>query len=102
MIIRSQNLFEKVQPVLQSKVEEFKYYNYNAISKEQLWNYCIDKKWRKKNIEELALYEIVATIFAITPSEIVNYQHITDFKTAEWFTETSQEELEMLLKKHEE
>lgn len=101
MTIRYQQLFEKVQLVLQSKIEEFHYYHYNAISKEQLWQYCIEKKWRKKNIDELALYEIVATIFAITPSDIVNYQQITEFKTAQWFTELSQDELDLLLNKNE-
>ncbi len=101
MTIRYQNLFEKVQLVLQSKIEEFHYYQYKAISKEQLWQYCIEKKWRKKNIDGLAMYEIVATIFAITPSEVVNYQQLTEFKTAQWFTELSQNELAFLLGKHD-
>lgn len=102
MTIRYQQLFEKVQLVLESKIEEFHYYHYNAISKEQLWQYCIEKKWRKKNIDELALYEVVATIFAITPSEVVNHQQMTELKTAQWFTKLSQVELDLLLKKHEE
>lgn len=101
MTIRYQKLYDKVQLILQSKIEEFRYYHYNAISKEQLWQYCIEKKWRKRNIDELALYEVVATIFAITPSEVVNHQQLTAFKTAQWFTELSQDELDLLLNKSE-
>lgn len=74
------SLYEQVQLVLDSKIEEFRYYEYNAISKDELWRYCIKKKWRKVKIEELHLYEIVATIYSVSPSELISYAQVNEFK----------------------
>lgn len=93
------DLFKKVLPAIQSKIEEFQHYGYEHITKEDLWNYCVNKKWRKKIIEELKLYEVVETIFSISASEIVSYTQIKSFSTSDWFGELNQDELNELFRK---
>ena len=64
---------------------------------EQLWMYCIEKKWRKQVIEELPLHVVVSTIFSVTPSEILNYAQVKDMQSMNGIIELSMEELEELL-----
>lgn len=98
MTIQYERLFQNVLPVLEIKLEEFKYYQYEGITVEDIWNFCIQKKWRKKNIEQLHLYEIVQTIFSLKPSEMVNYFQIQQYQTStDWFASINQEELNELL-----
>ncbi|WP_107839668.1 post-transcriptional regulator [Metasolibacillus meyeri] len=73
MTIRYKELFDHVDVVLQSKLEEFHFLQYQSLTEEELWNYCIDRKWRKKEIASLSISEIVATIFDLTASEVLNY-----------------------------
>ncbi len=97
MTVPYEALYNKVDIILQSKLEEFHLYEYDAITMEQLWVYCIEKKWRKKVIEELPLYEIVSTIFSITPSELWNYTQVSNLKSFDGLVEINMEELEELL-----
>ncbi len=97
MTIPYEALYNKVDIILQSKLEEFHLYEYDAITMEQLWAYCVEKKWRKKVIEELPLYEIVSTIFSITPSELLNYEQVSNLKSFDGLVEINMEELEELL-----
>ena len=97
-MIQFEPLFTKVLPVLQSKLDEIKYYEYEGITVEDIWDYCIKKKWRRKNVKELHLHEIVASIYTVKPSEIVSYFQIQQFQSDNWFSEVNQEELHELLK----
>ena len=72
-------LFDQVQLVLQSKINDFKMQRYTEITMEEMWNYCMKKKWKKRQIEDIPIYEIVATIYSLTPSEIVSQAHIMNF-----------------------
>lgn len=96
-MIQYEQLYNKVLPVLQSKLDEITYYQYDGITIEEIWNFCLRKKWRKKRIEKLRLFEIVETIYSIKPSEIVSYFQIQQFQTTNWFQEVTKEELQMLL-----
>ncbi|MFP3918165.1 post-transcriptional regulator [Lysinibacillus telephonicus] len=96
-MIQYEQLYNKVLPVLQSKLDEINYYEYDGMTTEEIWNFCIQKKWRKKRIEELRLFEIVETIYSIKPSEIVSYFQIQQFQTTNWFNDITQDELRMLL-----
>ena len=98
VMIQFEPLFKQVLPVLQSKLEEMRYYNYDGFTVEDLWNYCVEKKWRKKNVLELPLYEVVSDIYSIKSSDIVNFLQIQQFNTTNWFSDISQEELHELLK----
>ncbi len=98
MIIEYKDIYEKVMPALQSKAEEFEHLGYEGITIDSVWNYCINKKWRKKIIEELKIHEIVETIFSISASEIVSFTQIKSFQTTDWFGEIRQDELNELLR----
>lgn len=98
MAVPFENLYNHVEMVLTSKIEEFRYCGYNAITQEELWTYCIEKKWRKKEIEQLHLYEIVATIYTVVASEVLSHMQIKDFRKNELSVEISIDELEQLLK----
>ena len=97
MVVPYESLYRKVQIVLQSKLEEFQLYEYDAITIEQLWLYCVEKKGRKQAIEELPLYVVVSAIFSVTPSELLNYAQVEGLKAMDGMVELSTEELEMLL-----
>ena len=97
MVVPYESLYRNVQIVLQSKLEEFKFYQYDAITVEQLWMYCIEKKWRKQVIEELPLHVVVSAIFSVKPSEILNYAQVKDLQSIDGIIELSREELEALL-----
>ncbi|MGE7693031.1 post-transcriptional regulator [Lysinibacillus sp. NPDC094177] len=97
MSVQHEQLFEKIRPAIDSKMEEFKHYQYDAITAEELWRYCVEKKWRRKNIEQLRLHEIIATIFAVSPSDIVSFNQVEFLQSNDWFTELNTEELKMLL-----
>ncbi len=98
VMIQYDKLFNKVLPVLESKLEEIQYYEYDQITVEDIWNFCIQKKWRKKKMEEIHLYEIVSTIYSIKASEIVSHFQIQQFQSDNWFGELNQDELNELLK----
>lgn len=99
MGILYESLYQKVQIVIDNKMEEFKYFGYEAITKEDLWTYCIEKKWRKKNIDTLRLHEVVATIFSVTSSELVNYAQVKGLVENTFQVEISEEELNLLFHK---
>jgi len=49
-------------------------------------------------LEEIPIYEIVATIFSLTPSEIVNQAHINELYKTDLNIGLDLEELNLLLK----
>lgn len=102
MTIQNEELFRKVLPVLQSKLEEIKYYEYDSITLEDIWSFCIQKKWRKLKVEDIRLHQLVETIFSVQPSEIVSHFQIQQFREENWFDELSKEELKYLLNPQEE
>ena len=91
-------LFDQVQLVLQSKLDDFKMQRYTEITMEEMWNYCIKKKWKKRQIEDIPIYEIVATIYSLTPSEIVSQAHINELYKTDLNLGINLEELNLLLK----
>ena len=97
MPIPFQSLYDKVLIVLDSKIEEFKYYGYKEITKDELWSYCIKKKWRKMNIEQLRLHEVVETIYHVSASEMMNYLQVTKLREQQSLVIISKEEMELLL-----
>ena len=96
-MLEHEQLFYKLQIVLQSKIEEFQYLNYPSITKEQLWNYCIEKKWRRKSVPELRLYELVGTIFSVTPSEVITCLNEPSYGSLGNFAEINADEMDLLL-----
>ncbi|KOS67880.1 hypothetical protein AEA09_04470 [Lysinibacillus contaminans] len=97
MSMQHAQLFEKIRPAIDTKIEEFKYYQYNTITAEELWRFCVEKKWRKKDVEQLHLYEIVATVFNVSPSDIVSFNQVEFLQKDNWFADINAEELQFLL-----
>lgn len=95
MSMQHQQLFEQIRPAIDSKIAEFKHFQYDAITAEELWRYCVEKKWRKKNVEQLRLHEVIATIFAVSPSDIVSFNQVELLQSDNWFEEVNTEELKM-------
>ena len=91
-------LFDQVQLVLESKLDEFKMQNYTEITMEEMWNYCIKKKWKKRQVEEIPIHEMIATIFSLRPSEIVNQAHMNELYKTDLNIGLDLEELNLLLK----
>ena len=44
-------LFTHMLPAIESKKTEFHLYGYTTVTEEDIWTYCVQKKWRKKDIE---------------------------------------------------
>ncbi|HAU34188.1 MAG TPA: hypothetical protein DCW76_07595 [Lysinibacillus sp.] len=97
MSMQYEQLFEKIRPAIDSKIAEFKYFHYDAITAEELWRYCVEKKWRKKKVDQLRLYEVIATIFSVSPSDIVSFYQVEFLQSDNWFEELNTEELQLLL-----
>ena len=97
MSMQHPQLFEKIRPAIDCKVEEFKFYKYDTITAEELWRFCVEKKWRKKDVEQLHLYEIIATIFNVSPSDIVSFNQVEFLQQDNWFADINAEELKFLL-----
>lgn len=60
-----------VQPVLESKVSEFKLIGYKRANEEDIWNCLVQKVW--KGDPEKKLYEVVAEIFHLNTGTFMNY-----------------------------
>lgn len=97
MSMQYEQLFEKIRPAIDSKIAEFHHYQYNAITAEELWRYCIEKKWRKKKVEQLRLHEVISTIFSVSPSDIVSFNQVEFLQSNNWFEEVNTDELQLLL-----
>ena len=81
MKIAYEEIYSHVLPALESKKSEFEVYQYKTVSVEDIWNYCISKKWRKKNIPEIFLHQIVNDILSISPAEYMTFEQIENFRT---------------------
>jgi len=90
--------YEMVLPALESKCSEFHYFQYDTFTPKDLWQYCVKKKWRKKEVETMRLHEMVNDIMEMTASEFVAYHQVEGLKGGNWFTESGQEDLEQLLR----
>ncbi|QBP40801.1 post-transcriptional regulator [Paenisporosarcina antarctica] len=91
------DLFELVGPALESKIYEFRLYNYNSVTEEDIWHYCINKKWRKRDIQEMGVSEMVNDILGTSPAHYMTHTQIEGFKSSNWFSELKQEDLQELL-----
>ena len=92
-----EDIFLHVLPALESKKSEFKVYNYGTVTENDIWKYCITKKWRKQNIATLPLHRIVNDVLSVTPAEYMTFVQIQNSRTSNWFSEINQEELKLLL-----
>ncbi len=64
-------LYERLSPALNSKVNEFARKKYSYIKKEDIWNYLKDNKWLNSNA--LSLAEMVDDILNCSNLEVDKY-----------------------------
>lgn len=97
MGIDYEHIYQHVLPALESKQNEFKHYQYDSVTVEDIWKYLIRKKWRKRDVREMPLYQIINDIMQTSPAEYMTNTQVEEFKTANWFTDLNQDELQVLL-----
>ena len=67
----AKELYERLKPALDTKVEELKRKDLDYIKRENIWNYLKEIKW--KNADNLLLYEMVDDILKLDDNEIDEY-----------------------------
>ncbi|MFC5591116.1 post-transcriptional regulator [Sporosarcina soli] len=97
MTLQFEQLFIQVLPAVESKKNEFHLYGYTTVTEEEIWTYCIRKKWRKKDVDSMKLHEIVNSILQVTPAEFMTYTQIEEQRGSDWFSDLNSEELQILL-----
>ncbi|WP_203246815.1 post-transcriptional regulator [Sporosarcina beigongshangi] len=91
-------LFTQMLPVIESKKTEFHLYGYPTITNEDIWTFCVQKKWRKKEIETMKIHEMVNEILRVTPAEFMTFTHIEEQRGSDnWFADLNNEEFRTLL-----
>ncbi len=65
------DLYKRVLPALNTKVDELQRENINFISALDIWNYCANFKWNNK--KDLRIYEMINDIFNVDVLEINQY-----------------------------
>jgi hypothetical protein len=91
MTVPYASLYEKVLIILQNKVEEFHYLGYKAITEQELWGYCIDKVWRKEDVQNMRLHQLTSGIFNVSASQIIQYQQLHGLKQLSYDVQLSGE-----------
>lgn len=97
MTLQFEQLFIQVLPAVESKKNEFHLYGYTTVTEEEIWTYCIRKKWRKKDVDSMKLHEIVNSVLQVTPAEFMTYTQIEEQRGSDWFSDLNSEELQILL-----
>ena len=65
------DLYKKVLPALQARVEELKREKINFVDTIDLWNYCVENIWRNK--EDIRIYELVSDILSVDGIKLKMY-----------------------------
>ncbi len=97
MSIQFGQLFNHMLPAIDSKMTEFHLYGYTTVTQEDIWKFCVQKKWRKKNVDSMKMHEIVNGILRISPAEFMTYTQIEEQRGSDWFSELNSDELQILL-----
>ena len=67
----AKELYNRLKPALDTKVEELKRKDLDYIKKEDVWNYLKITKW--ENADNLFLYQMVDDIFKLDDKQIDEY-----------------------------
>lgn len=70
-------LRERIEPALSTKLTELKKNNYNLITKDDIWNFLKEKKWKESY--NLTLYDIINDIMNIDNEKLDTYVKENDF-----------------------
>ncbi|OCA91227.1 post-transcriptional regulator [Bacillus sp. FJAT-27225] len=86
---------DKLFPVLESKLEEFRLLGNDSISEEALWGYLIKKKWKKDKGEKL-LHELVQDVLTVKISDFISYATMETYKESPFSLDNEEEWKELL------
>ena len=75
----------KVEPVLESKADEWRMLGYERASKEDVWNIFIARLPRIEVPERIRFHWIVAEIFHLKTHDYMNWLTISAYKAPNWF-----------------
>lgn len=89
--------FTDMLPALNSKRNEFHMYGYTTVTVEDIWVYCLRKKWRNKNVESMKNHQIINDILQILPAAFMTYTQIEAQRDSDWFSDLNADELQILL-----
>nr|WP_285851344.1 post-transcriptional regulator [Sporosarcina aquimarina] len=78
-------------------MNEFHFYGYSTVTEKDIWKYCVQKKWRKRNITEMRTYALINDVLELTPAEYMTYTQIEEQRGSDWFSDLNSEELQLLL-----
>ncbi len=92
-----QSFFYKIEPALESKLEEFEMMGYGKATKESLWMFLTKKKWKKPK-DTIRLHEIVNDILRVKPGDYMNFETVEAFRSPNWFSDINEDELNELLR----
>ena len=90
-------IYTKMLPALQSKRNEFDFYGYSTVTEQDLWEYCINKIWRKKDVNTMRIHEITNDILKILPAAYMTFTQIEEQRSSDWFSDLKSEDLQILL-----
>ncbi len=74
---------KQLEPVLESKAEEFGLYGYDEVSASEIWECMTKKKWRKQNIAEKMMHELVADVYSLKVGEFMSFMTVEAYKGPE-------------------
>ncbi|MER2090485.1 MAG: post-transcriptional regulator [Sporosarcina sp.] len=100
MAIQFGQLFNQMLPAIESKKTEFHLYGYTTVTEEDIWTFCVRKKWRKKDVDTMGMHEIANGILKISPAEFMTFTQIEEQRGSNWFSNLNREELQTLLTPH--
>lgn len=87
--------YEKLRPVLQSKVEEFLLLGYDSVTERDIWDCLVNKKW-KKDKSDLMLFQVVQEILTLKIGDFMNYKAVEALKDTSFSLENEEDRLELL------
>lgn len=65
------DLYKRILPALNAKVAEIKREKINYIENIDIWNYCVEYKWKQR--KDLRIYEMVSDIFSVDALNLSRY-----------------------------
>ncbi|WP_070120779.1 post-transcriptional regulator [Bacillus marinisedimentorum] len=74
---------KQLEPVLQSKAEEFELYGYDEVTVSEIWECMLKKKWRKQNIADKMVHELVADVYSLKIGEFMSFMTVEAYKGPE-------------------
>ncbi|QKS70776.1 hypothetical protein FLK61_29005 [Paenalkalicoccus suaedae] len=72
---------QELEPVLDSKWEEFQLLGYNTVSKDEVWTSFVTKMTRQKVVpESLRLHQITSLLLGLKPNDYMTQMTIGAYK----------------------